>query len=133
MVIFATENKHAHRGDSMLKVTCTALLLAASACALAEEIPPDLDLRKAECPKIAKAAGYAYYAKREEKRTLAVTDVNRATGLTPIYQWAIDYATNDATAPDDAVHKAIEKCLRNVETVKAASARGEEIPVQNLK
>ena len=100
---------------------------------MAEDITPDLDLRKAECPKIAKAAGYAYYAKREEKRTLAVSDANKATGLTPIYQWAIEYATNDATGPDDAVHKAIEKCLRNVETVKAASARGEEIAIQSLK
>ena len=117
----------------MLKMTTTALLLAASACAVAEDIAPDLYLRKAECPKIAKAAGYAYYAKREEQRTLAVSDANKATGLTPIYQWAIEYATNDATGPDDAVHKAIEKCLRNVETVKAASARGEEIAIQSLK
>ncbi|MBC7513911.1 MAG: hypothetical protein H7234_05680 [Herminiimonas sp.] len=101
------------------------LLLAGSLAAVAEDGMPNLELRKAECPNIAKAAGYAYYAKKEEGRILAVSEANRATGLAPLYQWSIDYATNTATGPDDAVHQAIEKCLRNVEMVKAASERGQ--------
>ncbi len=109
------------------------LLLACSLATLAEDSMPNLELRKAECPKVAKAAGYAYYAKKEEGRILAVSDANRATGLAPLYQWSIDYATNTATGPDDAVHQAIEKCLRNVELVKAATMRGEAFSVENLK
>jgi hypothetical protein len=119
----------------MLKISIAALLACCSLPALSQtpQLAPDLDLRKAECPKIAKAAGYAYYAKKEEGKTLAITDTFRATGLTPIYQWSIDYATSQASGPDDAVHMAIEKCLRNVEIVKAASARGESYPIADLK
>lgn len=109
------------------------LLVACSVAATAEDSMPDLELRKAECPNIAKAAGYAYYAKKEEGRILAVSDRNRATGLAPLYQWSIDYATKTAVGPDDAVHQAIEKCLRNVELVKAASLRGETFAPENLK
>ena len=109
------------------------LLLACSLAAIAEDSMPNLALRKAECPNIAKAAGYAYYAKKEAGRILAVTEANRATGLAPLYQWSIDYATGTATGPDDAVHQAIEKCLRNVELVKAASERSEVFPMENLK
>lgn len=109
------------------------LLLACSLAATADDAAPNMELRKAECPKIAKAAGYAYYAKKEEGRILAVSDANRATGLTPLYQWSIDYATNTATGPDDAVHQAIEKCLRNVDSVKAATLRGETVSLEKLK
>lgn len=109
------------------------LLVTCSLAAWADDSTPDLDLRKAECPNIAKAAGYAYYAKKEQGRILAMSDANRATGLAPLYQWSIDYATKTATGPDDAVHQAIEKCLRNVESVKAASLRGESFAPENLK
>lgn len=109
------------------------LLLAGSLAAMAEDSMPDLELRKAECPNIAKAAGYAYFAKKEQGRILAVSDANRATGLAPLYQWSIDYAINTATGPDDAVHQAIEKCLRNVEQVKAATKRGETFSLESLK
>lgn len=109
------------------------ILLACSLAASAEDSMPNLELRKAACPNIAKAAGYAYYAKKEQGRILAVSDADRATGLAPLYQWSIDYATNTATGPDDAVHQAIEKCLRNVELVKAASTRGETFSLENLK
>lgn len=119
----------------MLKLSAAALfaLLALRAFAQAPELSPNLDLRRVECPKVAKAAGFAYYAKKEEGKVLAVSDTFRATGLTPIYQWAIDYATGPATGPDDAVHQAIERCLRNVEVVKAASQRGESYPIAELK
>ncbi len=119
----------------MLKFSTAALLICCSLPAFSQtpDLPPDLDLRKVECPKVAKAAGYAYYAKKEEGKLLAISDSMRSTGLTPIYQWSIDYATGPATGPDDAVHMAIEKCLRNIETVKAASQRGETYPIADLK
>lgn len=119
----------------MLKFSIAALLSFCSMSVMSQtpDPAPDLDLRKAECPKVAKAAGYAYYAKKDEGKVLAISDSMRATGLTPIYQWSIDYASSQAGGPDDAVHMAIEKCLRNVETVKAASQRGEIYPVANLK
>lgn len=118
----------------MIKGAMTGLLLLCCVkTAGAQDATPNLELRKAECPKIAKAAGYAYYAKKEENRTLAVSDANKATGLTPLYQWSIDYAVTKATGPDDAIHQAIEKCLRNVETVKSASIRGETFSIENLK
>lgn len=109
------------------------LLLTCSLVVSAEDSAPNLELRKAECPNVAKTAGYAYYAKKEEGRVLAVSDANRATGLAPLYQWSIDYATERATGPDDAVHWAIEKCLRNVESIKAAASRGEPFRLENLK
>lgn len=119
----------------MLKMSTAALFACVCLPAFCQttDLPPNLDLRRAECPKVAKVAGYAYYAKKEEGKMLAMSDTFRATGLTPIYQWAIDYATGPATGPDDAVHQSIEKCLRNIETVKAASQRGETYPIANLK
>ncbi len=119
----------------MLKLSIAAAftMVALRAFAQTPELPPNLDLRRVECPKIAKAAGFAYYAKKEEGKVMALSDAFRATGLAPIYQWSIDYASGPASGPDDAVHKAIEKCLRNVEVVKAASQRGDTYPIADLK
>lgn len=107
------------------------LLAAVSLSTQAAE--PNFDLRKKSCPLVAQQAGYAYTAKHENGKSLELSKEMQASVLSPLYAWSVDYASNRATGIDDAVHRATEMCLRNVEKIHADAKTGKTTRPEELQ
>lgn len=107
--------------------------LLGAATVLAQAAEPDFDLRRKACPAVAQQAGFAYTVKHENKQAYELTKDLASGMLSPIFQWSIDYAQNQATGIDDAVHRATEKCLRNVEMVQRNARDGKATRVEDLQ
>lgn len=100
---------------------------------MAQPADPGEDPRKEACPEVAKQAGFAYTSKHENGKAFELSKKLRASSLLPIYMWSVDYAQNKATGIDDAVHRAIEKCMNNVELVNQDARRGKQTRIDELQ
>lgn len=117
----------------MKKIMLAILPLLMTGAGFAQSGQPDFDLRKKACPTVAQQAGSAYTAKHENGKPYQLSEELRGSMLLPLYMWSVNYAENQATGIDDAVHTAVEKCLRNVERVASDAREGKKTRVEDLQ
>lgn len=117
----------------MPRLFIAALPVLAAISTLAQAAEPNFDLRRKACPTVAQQAGYAYAAKHESGNTFVLNKDLQASALSPLYVWSVNYAQNRATGIDDAVHRATEMCLRNVERVNEDAKAGKMTRVEDLE
>lgn len=117
----------------MRKLLLVVLPLLTTTSVFAQSGAQNFELKKKTCPIVARQAAFAYSVKHDDGKTYQLSKEMESGSLGSIYKWSVDYAQNSATGIDDAVHRATEKCLMNVDQVDRDARNGKQTRVEDLQ